>query len=405
MANIIIVLDKRAQKKSGKYPLRLRVINHTEVKFISLGVDYSEKEYDLIFNKSATGILLEHRNKAHDILTKALKINESLYPFDFNKFKELLKREELATRPKTLFINDLFNNYIDKKKTLGRIKTASSYKTTMNSLLRFRSTLLITDITPEFLYEYEEWMIANNNGNLTGTLGLYLRSLRTIVNHAIQTGQVPKDYKYPFTKHLYIIPIIRKVKKALKKVEIETIANLTEFENKAEERARDLWLMLFYCNGINFKDLILLKWECRVDNCFVITREKTKRTSRANPRPIKIPIIPRLQTLIDKIGKKDSAYVLGMIREDMTEQTIMNKKKKVGDMINENLKAIGNRLNLSVELLSKTARDAYATSLKKSGVNTDKIAEQLGHGDTNVTQYYLDGFDDEELMKLNELLP
>jgi integrase len=405
MANIILVLDKRSKKKSGKFPLRLRVTNNKEVRFISLGVDYSEKEYDLIFNKSATGVLLNHRNKAHEILTKALKINESLYPFDFIKFKELLRREELATKQKTLFIKDLFNDYIENKKTLGRIKTSSSYKTTLNSLMRFRSTLLITDITPEFLYQYEEWMLANNNGKLTGTLGIYLRSLRTIINHARQTGQAPKDYQYPFTKHLYIIPIIRKVKKALKREEIEKIANLTEFKSTTEERARDLWLMLFYCNGINFKDLILLKWNDRVDNCFVIMREKTKRTSRANPRPIKIPIIPRLQILLDKIGKKESAYVLGMIREDMSEQTIMNKKKKVVDMINEHLKVIGSRLDLSVELLSKTARDAYATSLKKSGVNTDKIAEQMGHSDTNVTQYYLDGFDDDELLKLNELLP
>ena len=405
MANIILVLDKRTKKKSGKYPLRLRVTNNKEVRFISLGVDYSEKEYDLIFNKSATGVLLTHRNKAHEILTKALRINESLFPFDFNKFKELLKREEAAARPKTLFIKDLFNDYIDKKKSLGRIKTASSYKTSLNSLLKFRSTLLITDITPEFLLAYEEWMITNNGGNLTGTVGLYLRSLRSIINHAIQTGQAPKDYRYPFTKHLYIIPIRRKAKKALKKEEIIQITQLTEFNNKTEETARDLWLMLFYCNGINFKDLILLKWEDRVDNCFVIMREKTKRTSRANPRPIKIPVIPRLQTLLDKIGKKDSAYVLGMIREEMSEQTIMNKKKKVIDTINENLKAIGKRLGLSVDLLSKTARDAYATSLKKSGVAIDKIAEQFGHYDTGVTQHYLDGFDDDELLKLNELLP
>jgi integrase len=405
MANFSIVLDKRTKKKSGKYPLRLRVTNYKEVRFISLGADYSEKEYDLIFNKTPTGVLIEHRNKANDILNKALLVNEILNPFDFNRFKELLKRTDPEKRKKTLFIEDLFKDYIEKKKAGSRIKTAGSYKTAMNSLLRFRNPLMITDITSEFLYQYEEWMVANNNGVISGTIGIYLRSLRAIINHAIQTGQAPKDYQYPFTKHLYIIPAQRKVKQALKKNEIETLINLTDFKSKAEERARDLWMMQFYCNGINLKDLLLLRWDNQVENCFVITREKTKRTSRANPRPIKIPIIPRLNTLIEKIGKRNSPYVLGMLREDMNEQSILNKKKKVAKLINQNLKTIGDRLNLSIDLLCKTARDAYATSLKKSGISTDKIAEQMGHSDSNVTQYYLDGFDDVELMKMNELLP
>lgn len=143
----------------------------------------------------------------------------------------------------------------------------------------------------------------------------------------------------------------------------------------------------------------------RIDNCFVITREKTKLTSRANPRPIRIPIIPRLQVLLDKVGKKDSPYVLGMVRDDMSEQAIMNKKKKVAKLVNQHLKAIGERLGLSVDLLTKTARDAYATSLKKKGAKIEMIAEQMGHSNTSVTQHYLDSFDDEYLMELNEMLP
>jgi integrase len=400
-----IVIDTRTPKKSGKYPLSLKVSFDGNTRFINLGVDYSKREYDLIFRQTPTGVLLQHRNKANEILNKALKINELLYPFEFNRFKELLKRDETDKRQKTLFIEDLFNEYIEKKKKIGRISTANSYKVAMQSLLRFKKPLLITDITPEFLNDYERWMLKNNDGELTGTLGLYLRSLRTIINNAIQTGQAPKDYQYPFTKHLYTIPVKRKVKKALQRHEIETIANLTEFKSKTEETARDLWLLLFYCNGINWKDLILLRWDDRVDNCFVITREKTKLTSRANPRPIRIPIIPRLQSLLDKIGKKDSLYVLGMVRDDMSEQTIMNKKRKVAKIVNKHLKEIGGRLGLSVDLLTKTARDAYATSLKKKGARIEMIAEQMGHSNTSVTQHYLDSFDDEYLMELNELLP
>ncbi len=370
-----------------------------------LKADYSQREFDLIFNQTPTGKLMEIRNKANEILTKALMVNELLYPFDYNRFKELLKRDEVEKRQKTLFVEDMFNEYIAKKKAIGRISTSDSYKVALHSFLAFSKPIMLTDITPEFLNDYEQWMLKRNGGELTGTLGFYLRCLRTIINYAIQTGQVPKDYQYPFSKHLFTIPIKRRVKRALQRNEIETIANLTEFKSRAEETARDLWLILFYCNGINWKDLILLRWDDRIDNCFVITREKTKLTSRANPRPIRIPIIPRLQVLLDKVGKKDSPYVLGMVRDDMSEQAIMNKKKKVAKLVNQHLKAIGERLGLSVDLLTKTARDAYATSLKKKGAKIEMIAEQMGHSNTSVTQHYLDSFDDEYLMELNEMLP
>lgn len=43
----------------------------------------------------------------------------------------------------------------------------------------------------------------------------------------------------------------------------------------------------------------------------------------------------------------------------------MNRKEKVGKLINKHLDEIGCRMNLSVPLRTKTARDAYGTSLKR----------------------------------------
>ena len=43
------------------------------------------------------------------------------------------------------------------------------------------------------------------------------------------------------------------------------------------------------------------------------------------------------------------------------------------------LKPLGKRLNFSIELLSETSREAYATTLKKNGRTIEEIAEMLGH--------------------------
>ena len=46
MVRFEINLDKRTQKKNGKYPLKLKVTDYNKVRFISLQADYTEKEYD-----------------------------------------------------------------------------------------------------------------------------------------------------------------------------------------------------------------------------------------------------------------------------------------------------------------------------------------------------------------------
>jgi hypothetical protein len=66
---------------------------------------------------------------------------------------------------------------------------------------------------------------------------------------------------------------------------------------------------------------------------------------------------------------------------------------------------LGERLGLSVKLTTKVARDAYATTLKKSRVSIEAIAEMLGQTSTAVTKHYLDSFDQEQIHEINNFLP
>jgi hypothetical protein len=47
-----------------------------------------------------------------------------------------------------------------------------------------------------------------------------------------------------------------------------------------------------------------------------------------------------LKVLIEKVGNKNSPYVLGFLREQMSETQILEKKCRVAKMMNANLKAI-----------------------------------------------------------------
>ena len=45
---------------------------------------------------------------------------------------------------------------------------------------------------------------------------------------------------------------------------------MNDFDNDTQRIVRDIWLVQFYCNGVNFKDLIKLKWSDRSGNFFYL---------------------------------------------------------------------------------------------------------------------------------------
>jgi len=70
--------------------------------------------------------------------------------------------------------------------------------------------------------------------------------------------------------------------------------------------------------------------------------------------------------------------------------------------INDKLLEISKKLNLSVPLKLKTARDCYATTLFRAGVLKDYIGEMLGHSNSIVTEHYLASLAIEKTHEINQ---
>ncbi len=405
MVRFEITLDKRTQKKNGTFPLKLRVTDYDKVRFVSMKVDYTEVQFESIFGKNAKKSYAEYKIAAESVLHRAIEIEKTLKPFNYEVFRDLLFSNQDFKRRSGIYVGDLFDLVIKRKTNEGCFKTATSYKSSKSILLKFRPDLKIDEVTPEFLRQFESWYISRNEGKLTSSISIYLRPLRAIFNELISEGKLPQDVIYPFGRYRYIIPEVRRAKTTLKRDEIVKILTHEHFENEDEKFARNLWVFQFYCNGVNLKDLIKIKWSDQIDQSFVIRREKTKNTMRGNPQLVRIPITPKLQSVLDQIGDRSSPYVLGFLNKNCSESTILNKKSKVGKFMNCNLIRLGERLGLSVKLTTKVARDAYATTLKKSGVSIEAIAEMLGQSSTAVTKHYLDSFDQEQIHEINNFLP
>lgn len=408
MATFNIVIDKRRQR-NGKYPLCVRVNHQKNVLYLPLGTETSEKEYEKTFlKKSFNSETQKIRDECEKYLERARAVFDRVQPFNSTEFRRVYfnKRIKLINgrlpdkSESEIKIETLFTNYINRHLQSKRISvgTADSYRYSLSVIERFRQGLVVDEITPEFLIEFENWFL--ESGNSMATLGLVLRGLRTILNFFIKEEVIPSTYKYPFRK--YQIPEFKPPKLVISNSEIQSIIELKEFNNISEEYARDIWVLLYRLNGINFIDLLQFRWEDIKANHLVFRRHKTKRTRRSNIRSIKVRITDKIQELFDRVGERSSPFILGLLPEGYDEVYLKNKNKKLKMRINKELRAIGKRLNLSVPLDISLARDAYANTLKRANVPIHQIGEQLGHANPQTTLNYLDMFDQETLDEVNQ---
>jgi len=68
--------------------------------------------------------------------------------------------------------------------------------------------------------------------------------------------------------------------------EIKSVIDLNEFKTREHEFARDVWVLLYRCNGENFADLQRMKWS-QIDGDYIfLTRKKTESTRRNNKKQI-----------------------------------------------------------------------------------------------------------------------
>ena len=208
-ANYKIVLDLRRPKDNGQFPVKIRVTLNRVQKYYSIGLDLNADDFERIQNGSVRKELRIFKNKIAYLENKVKSIIHQLDPFSFEEFKSQLYHDKSL---KVTDIYALFDQKIDKMKSQGKISTSSIYNDAKSSLKRFKSKLNLLDVTPDFLRIYEGHM--TSEGKSVTTISIYIRSLRSIFNEAIDADMVDRKY-YPFGKNKYQPKAPRNIKKAL----------------------------------------------------------------------------------------------------------------------------------------------------------------------------------------------
>ena len=318
--SLLIILDTRRVKTTGKYPVRLRVIFLREARYYNVGIDLSKEEFAQMQNPILIGKkadpalkrdLKDWKISCDSISGKASGICQKIDEFNFRVFE----KQFFGTIRSKKDVYEAYEETVESMKCLGKIGTASSYQSSLSSLKGFSPKLHFRDITVEFLKDYEKWLIADKK-SIT-TVGIYLRPLRAIINQAIDEGSFSRD-AYPFGKRRYQIPSGKNVKKALVLDEIKRIYDYKGFPNTWFEKARDFCVFSYLANGMNMKDIAQLKNE-NIDGEFLrFNRAKTKDTNRTGSKPISIYISDELNNIIGRWksgSSKPEGYLFDILEE------------------------------------------------------------------------------------------
>lgn len=149
--------------------------------------------------------------------------------------------------------------------------------------------------------------------------------------------------------------------------------------------ARNYFVFSFYTRGMNYTDMMVLKWEDIDATTVSYIRNKTKGR-------FVITILPPVKEILSyyQAHALPTEYVFPILLKDgLTPAQIDHRKKKTLAKYNRDLKEIASICGINKSLSSYVARHSFANCLKQKGVATDVIGESLGHKDITTTQVYL----------------
>lgn len=386
MSSIKIVLRKKGLS-DGTYPICLRITKDRKTKYFNTIFKSSEKEWDSSsgsFNKKNSNYMQNNRLLLK-IKERALKVYSELdFEKEYFNLDDFSQRFRVDSNPANDYVFPFWEEIISEMKLAGRMGNAIMYEETMKSINQFSGfkKIRFQDITNSYLNKYEAWL--RSRGGTGGGISIKQRTLRALYNKAIERNII-KDINHPFKTYKISKLKGQGIKKALDYDQVSKIINFNISKYPQLAEARNYFVFSFYTRGMNYTDMMELKWDNIDSKAISYIRNKTKGR-------FVISILPPVREILDyyKEYSLPTKYVFPILLKDgLTPNQINNRKKKTLAKYNYDLKEIAKITGIDKSLSSYVARHSFANCLKQKGVATDVIGESLGHKDITTTQVYL----------------
>ena len=288
-------------------------------------------------------------------------------------------------------LNAFAHKLISQMEEQGRFRTGETYKSALESFMRFRSgqEILLEEINQDIIKAYETYL---KQQHLTlNTISFYMRILRAIYNRAAEKELTRQ--RNPF-RHVYT-GIEKTVKRA---IPIQIVRLIKEKKlNPADSisYARDMFLFSFYTRGMSFVDMAYLKKKDLSNGILTYRRKKTGQQ-------LSIKWEQCMQEIIDKYPPNPTEYLLPIIISEKADKRRQYKNSMT--LINRKLKNLSAMTHSPYPLSMYVARHSWASIAKSKNIPLSIISECMGHDSESTTQIYLASLDNAVIDMANHLV-
>jgi integrase len=426
MKNFKAILWTHKTLINGEFSVFLRITKDRKVKYISLGISAFPEQWDEPFGrfnvKKKKGFLLHPDFIENNALLNAqeTKAKDIIDEFERNKIGWTLNQFEEAflNRSKKGKVKPFLENIIQRMKDTDHTGNALCYQRLLDMLVIFDKNIekkLFPEIDIKYVRALDTFLqmpretvytskkgnkrIVQRNGCTGNTRRIYFKSLRAVLNMAIEAKEASPT-TYPFGKGGFeVAKLGEETEKRYLPSDYLLKIKSTHSEKEVNEYARKLFLFSYFCYGMSFVDMARLTHENvkRLENgqYIVYKRHKTKNSKGA--KAINIKLTDELQTLINELcGMKESVenYLLPIVTiEGLSGEKLYNHLKSRLKKLNSYLESMAIEFGISdINITSYVSRHTMAMSLQNNDVPREVISQILGHKDLKTTNTYLDSF-------------
>jgi integrase/recombinase XerD len=423
------VLWKWTPNKNNEFPVRLCVTFKKKRKYYPIAYNGEklavlEPDWNVINSAKAIrderkreirDLIVKYRNQVKTAIDRTTKNNR---PFTWERFES----EFLSNESGKGYLS-VFYDHLESIRKENRIGTYIAYNNAFVQFKKFRKNKELSpfDLSVKMLKEFDDFLQTKKPACGKTTIAMYMRTLKVIYN--ICADKEPSLLEnYPFARkqtdrNRYKIKSGSGHKgEALSIEQLQTFMSIKTELGFPDHESKLVWLFSFHCQGMNMKDICLLKYAGIKGEVIRYVRAKTQETE-SSEEIIEVPLTDSIRDIIRQIGnpdKRPTSYVFPIIPNGLASKVpkridrVKSTEERISDIIKQKTKVVNSwvkklcKANGLPEVTTYWARHSYANLLKQSGESTEMIRELLGHGDIKTTENYLKRFDADQKRKANE---
>lgn len=404
----------RADRKdeNGAFPVIMVITKNRKRQFISLNISVLPENWDneterlIIMDKCSNKEEKAENQKRKEYnatidnwANRALAIEFDYEHENNSHWTPGQYKEKLKTLPVKGKIEPFLKEHIRTLHETHKFGTANTFYALYRKLLHFEPDFLslrFNDVTIPYINRFNEWM--EQEGASSNTREGYIKRLRTIYNKAIKSGQANKE-NYPFGRDGFqTYALHRETEKRYMPTEyLEKLKN-QKSENPYNEYSRLLFLFSYYCYGISFKDMAVLRKSNIVKyNSGEYIVYKRLKTQEKKSSPISIKITDNIKQTLDAICEYKQPiedFLLPIVT--MHKENFSKLSRHIEIILrahNKCLQRLADEFEIDMKLTSYVSRHTAAMQLQGHQIPEHVISQMLGHKKLETTKVYLDSLD------------